>query len=55
LGLPAKYGQNRKGMNYRVVVYKTGKYLVWGITAAIIFELVQKMGKKGKMDKGPFS
>lgn len=44
LGLPAKYGKNRKGMNYRVIVYKTPNHTIWGITATIIFEMLQKMG-----------
>jgi 8-oxo-dGTP pyrophosphatase MutT (NUDIX family) len=43
LGLPAIYAQNREGMKYRVLVYKTERYLIWGITAAIVFEMVQKM------------
>ncbi len=46
LGLPAKYGQNRKGMNYRVVVYKTQNHIIWGITAAILFEMIQKIEKR---------
>ena len=43
LGLPAKYGKNRKGMNYRVVVYKTPNHIIWGITAGILFELINKI------------
>ena len=43
LGLPAMYGQNREGMRYRVLVYKTEEYLIWGITAAIVFEMVRKI------------
>jgi peroxisomal coenzyme A diphosphatase NUDT7 len=43
LGLPAMYGQNREGMKNRVIVYKTEKYLVWGLTAAIVFEMIQKI------------
>jgi peroxisomal coenzyme A diphosphatase NUDT7 len=43
LGLPAMYGENRKGMNYRVVVYKTEKYVIWGMTAAILFEMINRI------------
>ncbi len=55
LGLPAKYGKNRKGMNYRVVVYKAPNHIIWGITAGILFELIQMItkGEKTKEGNGP--
>jgi peroxisomal coenzyme A diphosphatase NUDT7 len=43
LGLPALYGQKMNGMDYRVVVYKTEKYMIWGLTATIVFEMIQKI------------
>ncbi len=45
LGLPAKYQKNREGMKYRVIVYKTDNRVIWGITAAILFEMIHKMGQ----------
>ena len=47
LGLPAKYGQNREGMKHRVVVYKTENHLIWGMTAAIVYEMIQKIQRSG--------
>jgi coenzyme A diphosphatase NUDT7 len=47
LGLPARYGRNREGMKYRVVVYKTGNYLIWGMTAAIVYEMIRKIRQAG--------
>jgi peroxisomal coenzyme A diphosphatase NUDT7 len=44
LGLPAMYGETLNGMDYRVVVYKTEKYVIWGLTATILFELIRKIG-----------
>jgi peroxisomal coenzyme A diphosphatase NUDT7 len=44
LGLPAIYGENLNGMNYRVIVYKTKKYVIWGLTATILFEMIRKIG-----------
>jgi len=44
LGLPAKYGKNLNGMNYRVIVYKTEKYVIWGLTATILFEMIRRIG-----------
>ena len=43
LGLPERYAQPWDGKNYRVLVYLTPEETVWGITAAIIHELVQKL------------
>jgi len=43
LGLPAIYGENREGMRSRVIVYKTEKHLIWGLTAAIVFDMIQKI------------
>jgi len=56
LGLPPKYEKNRKGMNYRVVVYKTHDHVIWGITAGILYELIQKIekGEETAEGQGPF-
>jgi peroxisomal coenzyme A diphosphatase NUDT7 len=43
LGLPAIYGENWEGMRSRVIVYKTGKHLIWGLTAAIVFDMIRKI------------
>lgn len=43
LGLPERYAQPWGGKNYRVFVYPTPEETVWGMTAAIIYELVQKL------------
>lgn len=43
LGLPERYAQPWDGKNYRILVYLTPEETVWGITAAIIYELVQKL------------
>lgn len=49
LGLPAMYGQNLDGMNYRVVVYKTKRCLIWGLTATIVHEMIQRIvGRYGE-------
>jgi len=43
LGLPSKYSKPRTGKNHKVYIYKTGPDIVWGITAALIRELVKKL------------
>ncbi|GAK60273.1 phosphohydrolase, MUTT/NUDIX family protein [Candidatus Vecturithrix granuli] len=43
LGLPERYAQPWGGKHYRVLVYLTPEETVWGMTAAIIYELVQKL------------
>jgi len=42
LGLPDKYQKPWGGKKYRVLVYKTNHGVIWGITAEIIYELLQK-------------
>ena len=46
LGLPDKYQKPWGGKKYRVLVYKTIRGPIWGITAEIIFELINKSGAK---------
>lgn len=43
LGLPERYTQPWGGKNYQVLVYPTPEETVWGMTAAIIYELAQKL------------
>lgn len=43
LGLPEIYHKNWGGMHHRVLVYKTGKGIVWGITAEIIHDMIDKL------------
>lgn len=43
LGLPERYTRPWSGKTYRVLVYLTPEETVWGMTAAIIYELVQKL------------
>ncbi len=42
LGLPDRYQKPWGGRKYRVLVYKTNHGVIWGITAEIIYELIQK-------------
>jgi 8-oxo-dGTP pyrophosphatase MutT (NUDIX family) len=42
LGLPDKYQKPWGGNKYRVLVYKTTKGVIWGITAEIIYELINR-------------
>jgi len=42
LGLPDKYQKPWGGKKYRVLVYKTAWGLIWGITAEIIYELINR-------------
>jgi peroxisomal coenzyme A diphosphatase NUDT7 len=51
LGLPAIYGESLNGMNYRVVVYKTEKYVIWGLTATIVHEMIHMIGMDEKKRK----
>lgn len=45
LGLPEIYHKPWGGLNHRVLVYKTGFGIIWGITAEIIYEIVNKIQK----------
>ena len=41
LGLPIKYSKPRRGKSHKVYIYKTEPDIVWGITAALIREVVK--------------
>ncbi len=43
LGLPSQYKGNRPGWKYKVVVYKTGKHIIWGLTASILFGFINRV------------
>lgn len=43
LGLPEKYGLSWTKGKHRVLVYRTGEEVIWGITAELIFELSKKL------------
>ncbi len=45
LGLPERYAEPRQGKKHNVYVYKTEKEIIWGITAALIYELIIKIKK----------
>ncbi len=40
LGLPSLYRGSRGGWKYRVVVYKTEKHIIWGLTGSILFGMM---------------
>lgn len=43
LGLPDKYSNPWTNGKHRILVYKTQKAIIWGMTAEIIFELSKKL------------
>lgn len=43
LGLPEKYHRSWGGKKHRVLVYKTDRGIIWGITAEIIYDLVKRV------------
>ncbi len=43
LGLPEKYSFSWTKGKHRVLVYRTGEEVIWGITAELIFELSKKI------------
>lgn len=45
LGLPERYSKPRQGKKHTVYVYKTENEIIWGITAALIFEFINKIRK----------
>ncbi len=45
LGLPERYAEPRQGKKHNVYVYKTKDEIVWGITAALIYEFITKIKK----------
>lgn len=49
LGLPARYKKNRSEWIRRVVLYRSGSYIIWGLTAAIVENLIDQLfGDKSK-------
>ena len=44
LGLPEQYREPWSGANYRVLVYPSPEETVWGITAELINEVIEKSG-----------
>ncbi len=45
LGLPERYSKPRQGKKHKVYVFKTQNEIIWGITAALIMELISKIKK----------
>lgn len=43
LGLPEHYSEPRQGKKHNVYVYKTEGEIIWGITAALIYEFITKI------------
>ncbi len=43
LGLPERYHQPWGGLQHRVLVYKTDEGIIWGITAEIILDLINRL------------
>jgi peroxisomal coenzyme A diphosphatase NUDT7 len=44
LGLPSLYKGSREGGIYKVYVYQTAPYIIWGLTAKILFHFVSLLG-----------
>jgi len=42
LGLPEKYAKPWGGRRFRILVYRTPRDLVWGITARLVWDLVRR-------------
>ena len=45
LGLPDRYSKPRQGKKHNVYVYKREDEIIWGITAALIFEFINKLSE----------
>ena len=45
LQLPVRYSKPWRGRKHSVLVYKTDKEIIWGITAALIFEVISILKK----------
>ncbi len=45
LMLPDRYSKPWRGRKHSVLVYKTGEGVIWGITAALIYEVTKKLIK----------
>jgi coenzyme A diphosphatase NUDT7 len=46
LGLPERYGNKWTNGKHRVLVYRTNEEIIWGITAALIYELSKRLRKQ---------
>ncbi|HUW64236.1 MAG TPA: CoA pyrophosphatase [Spirochaetia bacterium] len=43
LGLPAKYTEPWHGRRHNILVYRTEKGVIWGITARLVYDLARKI------------
>ena len=43
LQLPEKYSKTWRGRKHRIFVYKSSGEIIWGITAALIYEVIRKL------------
>jgi hypothetical protein len=43
LGLPERYTRPWGANRHRILVYRAGQRMVWGITARLIYELIRMM------------
>ncbi len=43
LQLPDRYSKTWRGRKHEILVYKTSEGIIWGLTAALIYEVVQKL------------
>ena len=43
LGLPERYTRPWGAVRHRILVYRAGQHMVWGMTARLIFELIRLM------------
>lgn len=49
LGLPPKYAHPWSGKSYRIIVYNTEEGVIWGLTAKMIDDVVQKLKQESYM------
>jgi coenzyme A diphosphatase NUDT7 len=52
LGLPERYHRPWRGKTRRVYLYKYKDEIIWGITAQIVYEIVQRMRAGRDADRG---
>jgi 8-oxo-dGTP pyrophosphatase MutT (NUDIX family) len=50
LGLPKRYASTWRGLEHRVMLYKTPEEIVWGITAELVYEVVGRLKKSAGRD-----
>jgi hypothetical protein len=43
LGLPERYSRPWGATRHRILVYRAGQRMVWGITAQLIYELIRRI------------